>query len=136
MEETTGIDIVIEQFRIAEDLPLCMIEAPISRGHSIEFRINAEDSGHGFLPTPGTTTTFGPSSGPCVRLDSSVVTGSTIPAIYDSLMAKLIVTGATREQVLARARRALQKFRILASPQFYHSTVRCLRHMTYWQQWF
>ncbi|KAJ5358699.1 biotin carboxyl carrier protein [Penicillium cataractarum] len=129
-EETTGIDIVSEQFRIAEGLPLGITEAPVSRGHSIEFRINAEDPGHGFLPTPGTITAFEPPSGPGVRVDSGDVTGSTVPAVYDSLMAKLIVSGATRDQALARARRALQEFRIAGLPQSYHSTVRCLRQMT------
>jgi acetyl-CoA/propionyl-CoA carboxylase, biotin carboxylase, biotin carboxyl carrier protein len=111
-EETTGIDLVIEQFRIADGLPLLVTETPAPRGHSIEFRINAEDPGRGFLPTPGTITTFEAPSGPGVRLDSGVVSGSTIPGTFDSLMAKLIVTGATREQALTRARRALKEFRI------------------------
>ncbi|MVA55222.1 acetyl/propionyl/methylcrotonyl-CoA carboxylase subunit alpha [Agrobacterium vitis] len=111
-EETTGIDLVIEQFRIAEGLPLAITETPVPRGHSIEFRINAEDPGRGFLPTPGTITRFAAPSGPGVRLDSGVETGSTIPGVYDSLMAKLIVTGATREQALQRARRALKEFQI------------------------
>lgn len=111
-EETTGIDLVIEQFRIAEGLPLQVLETPALRGHSIEFRINAEDPGRGFLPTPGTITVFDPPSGPGVRLDSGVVSGSTIPGIFDSLVAKLIVTGADREQTLRRARRALKEFRI------------------------
>ncbi|WP_429923294.1 acetyl/propionyl/methylcrotonyl-CoA carboxylase subunit alpha [Agrobacterium vitis] len=111
-EETTGIDLVIEQFRIAEGLPLAITETPVPRGHSIEFRINAEDPGRGFLPTPGTITRFAAPSGPGVRLDSGVDTGSTIPGVYDSLMAKLIVTGATREQALQRARRALREFQI------------------------
>ncbi|ACM38897.1 MULTISPECIES: acetyl/propionyl/methylcrotonyl-CoA carboxylase subunit alpha [Rhizobium/Agrobacterium group] len=111
-EETTGIDLVIEQFRIAEGLPLAITQTPAPRGHSIEFRINAEDPGRGFLPTPGTITRFTAPSGPGVRLDSGVDTGSTIPGVYDSLMAKLIVTGATREQALQRARRALKEFQI------------------------
>ncbi|TWD51074.1 biotin carboxyl carrier protein /biotin carboxylase [Agrobacterium vitis] len=111
-EETTGIDLVIEQFRIAEGLPLRITETPIPRGHSIEFRINAEDPGRGFLPTPGMITRFDAPSGPGVRLDSGVVTGSTIPGVYDSLMAKLIVTGPTREDALKRARRALNEFKI------------------------
>ncbi|KAB8206581.1 carbamoyl-phosphate synthase L chain, ATP binding domain-containing protein [Aspergillus parasiticus] len=99
-------------FRIAEGL-LLSISSPIPpRGHSIEFRINAEDPGRGFLPTPGKITTFQPPSGPGVRLDSGVVQGSTIPAVYDSLMAKLIVSGETREQALRRARRALNEFQI------------------------
>lgn len=111
-EETTGIDLVVEQFRIAEGKALEVLETPHPRGHSIEFRINAEDPGRGFLPTPGAITRFDPPSGPGVRLDTGVVTGSTIPGTFDSLMAKLIVTGATREQALARARRALAEFKI------------------------
>lgn len=111
-EETTGIDLVIEQFRIADGLPLEVTETPAPRGHSIEFRINAEDPGRGYLPTPGKITAFEPPSGPGIRLDSGVVSGSTIPGTFDSLMAKLIVSGATREQALARARRALAEFRI------------------------
>jgi acetyl-CoA/propionyl-CoA carboxylase biotin carboxyl carrier protein len=111
-EETTGIDLVIEQFRIAEGLPLRVLDTPEPRGHSIEFRINAEDPGRGFLPTPGAITMFDPPCGPGVRLDSGVVTGSTVPGVFDSLVAKLIVTGATREEALRRARRALKEFRI------------------------
>ena len=111
-EETTGIDLVIEQFRIAEGQRLHLLETPAPRGHSIEFRINAEDPGRGFLPTPGTIIVFDPPSGPGVRLDSGVVSGSSIPGVFDSLMAKLIVTGATREEALRRARRALREFRI------------------------
>ena len=111
-EETTGIDLVVEQFRIADGLPLRITETPAPRGHSIEFRINAEDPGRGFLPTPGAITTFDAPSGPGIRLDSGVVSGSTVPGTFDSLMAKLIVTGATREEALTRARRALKEFRI------------------------
>ncbi|WP_311273178.1 MULTISPECIES: biotin carboxylase N-terminal domain-containing protein [unclassified Rhizobium] len=111
-EETTGIDLVVEQFRVAEGHPLQILETPEPRGHSMEFRINAEDPGRGFLPTPGAITVFDPPSGPGIRLDSGVVTGSTIPGVFDSLMAKLIVTGTDRDQVLRRARRALQEFRI------------------------
>ena len=111
-EETTGIDLVVEQFRIAEGKTLDVLETPAPRGHSIEFRINAEDPGRGFLPTPGEITRFDPPSGPGVRLDTGVVSGSTIPGTFDSLMAKLIVTGATRAQALARARRALAEFKI------------------------
>jgi acetyl-CoA/propionyl-CoA carboxylase biotin carboxyl carrier protein len=111
-EETTGIDLVVEQFRIAEGKALEVLETPAPRGHSIEFRINAEDPGRGFLPTPGAITRFDPPSGPGVRLDTGVGSGSTVPGTFDSLMAKLIVTGATREQALARARRALAEFAI------------------------
>jgi acetyl-CoA/propionyl-CoA carboxylase biotin carboxyl carrier protein len=111
-EETTGIDLVVEQFRIAEGKALEVLETPVPRGHSIEFRINAEDPGRGFLPTPGAITRFDPPSGPGVRLDTGVASGSMVPGTFDSLMAKLIVTGATREQALARARRALAEFTI------------------------
>ncbi|KAA3515828.1 acetyl/propionyl/methylcrotonyl-CoA carboxylase subunit alpha [Agrobacterium rosae] len=111
-EETTGIDLVIEQFRVAEGQPLRILETPEPRGHSMEFRINAEDPGRGFLPTPGAITLFDPPSGPGIRLDSGVVSGSTIPGVFDSLMAKLIVTGVDRDQVLRRTRRALKEFRI------------------------
>ncbi|WP_298948518.1 biotin carboxylase N-terminal domain-containing protein [uncultured Paracoccus sp.] len=111
-EETTGIDLVIEQFRIAQGLPLRVTRMPQPTGHSIEFRINAEDPGRGFLPTPGRITRFAPPSGPGVRLDSGVETGSVVAGAFDSLMAKLIVTGPTREIAFARARRALAEFRI------------------------
>lgn len=111
-EETTGTDLVVEQFRIAEGKALQVLETPAPRGHSIEFRINAEDPGRGFLPTPGAITRFDPPSGPGVRLDTGVTSGSTVPGTFDSLMAKLIVTGATREQALSRARRALKEFTI------------------------
>lgn len=111
-EETTGIDIVVEQMRIADGLPLSLLQAPVPRSHAIEFRINAEDPGRGFLPTPGRITSFRPPTGPGIRLDSGVTAGSDIPSLYDSLMAKLIVTGATRGEALARARRALAEFEI------------------------
>jgi acetyl-CoA/propionyl-CoA carboxylase biotin carboxyl carrier protein len=124
-EETTGIDLVIEQLRIAEGYPLSIQETPVPRGHSFEFRINAEDAGKGFLPASGTITEFFPPSGPGIRLDSGVISGSTIPATFDSLMAKLIVTGATREQALARAHRALREFKIcgVASVLPFHRAV-------------
>ena len=108
-EETTGVDLVVEQFRIADGKNLEISETP-PRGHAIEFRINAEDPAKGFLPTPAQITRFAPPSGPGIRLDSGVVSGSTIPGDYDSLIAKLIVTGNTRAQALARARRALSEF--------------------------
>ncbi len=124
-EEVTGIDLVIEQFHIAEGLPLSISETPQARGHAMEFRINAEDPGRGFLPTPGPITRFAPPSGPGVRLDSGVETGSSVPGSYDSLMAKLIVTGPTRDVVLARARRALAEFSIegVASVLPFHRAV-------------
>ncbi|MDR5009548.1 acetyl/propionyl/methylcrotonyl-CoA carboxylase subunit alpha [Agrobacterium sp. 22-3674b3] len=111
-EETTGIDLVIEQFRIAEGHTLRVVETPEPRGHSMEFRINAEDPGRGFLPTPGAISIFDAPSGPGIRVDSGVVSGSSVPGVFDSLMAKLIVTGTDRDQVLRRARRALKEFRI------------------------
>ncbi|WP_159912888.1 biotin carboxylase N-terminal domain-containing protein [Pantoea sp. 18069] len=124
-EETTGMDLVVEQLRIADGLPLRVLETPVPRGHSLEFRINAEDVGRGFVPTPGAITRFEAPTGPGVRVDSGVVTGSTIPGTFDSLMAKLIVTGATREQAIARARRALKEFRIegVASVLPFHRAV-------------
>ncbi|MFE2632240.1 biotin/lipoyl-containing protein, partial [Streptomyces sp. NPDC059374] len=85
---------------------------PVLRGHSFEFRINGEDPGRGFLPAPGTVTTFAPPSGPGVRLDAGVESGSVIGPAWDSLLAKLIVTGATREQALQRAARALEEFKV------------------------
>ena len=124
-EETTGIDLVIEQLRIAEGLPLSVKETPAPRGHSFEFRINAEDVGRGFLPTPGPVHVFDAPSGPGVRVDTGVDAGSQVPGTFDSLMAKLIVTGATRAQAIARARRALKEFRIegLATVLPFHRAV-------------
>ncbi|WP_058909812.1 acetyl/propionyl/methylcrotonyl-CoA carboxylase subunit alpha [Entomohabitans teleogrylli] len=124
-EETAGIDLVIEQLRVALGLPLSVTQTPAPRGHAIEFRINAEDPGRGYLPTPGTISLFEAPSGPGVRLDSGVEAGSVIPGSYDSMMAKLIVTGATREQAIARARRALAEFSIdgVASVLPFHQAV-------------
>lgn len=124
-EETTGVDIVIEQLRIADGLPLSVTQTPGPRGHAFEFRINAEDPGRGFLPTPGLITVFRAPSGPGIRLDSGVEAGSEIPGLYDSMMAKLIVTGATREEALIRARRALAEFKIegVASVLPFHRAV-------------
>lgn len=124
-EETTGVDLVVEQLRIADGLPLSLTETPVPRGHSIEFRINAEDPGRGYLPTPGRIEHFAAPSGPGVRLDSGVAAGSVIPGSFDSLIAKLIVTGATREQALQRARRALAEFQIegVASVLPFHRAV-------------
>lgn len=109
-EETANIDLVVEQFRIADGLDLSITETPQPIGHSIEFRINAEDVGRGFLPCPGKITRFIPPLGPGVRVDSGVREGDDIAPQYDSMMAKLIVTGKNREQALARANRALQEF--------------------------
>lgn len=124
-EETTGVDIVIEQLRIADGLALSFTETPTPRGHAFEFRINAEDAGRGFLPTPGLITRFRPPAGPGIRLDAGVEAGSEIPSLYDSMMAKLIVTGATRQEALVRARRALAEFQIegVASVLPFHRAV-------------
>jgi len=114
-EEVSGIDLVLEMFRIAEGEPLGYDDPP-ARGHSIEFRINAEDPGRNFLPTPGTITVWQPPSGPGVRLDAGYTAGMTIPQAFDSLIGKLIITGASRRQALARARRALAEFEIDGLP--------------------
>ncbi|MEV1243563.1 biotin carboxylase N-terminal domain-containing protein [Nonomuraea sp. NPDC049750] len=114
-EEVTGIDLVREMFRIADGEPLGYDDPP-ARGHSIEFRINAEDPGRGFLPAPGTITRWHAPSGPGVRLDGGYEQGETVPGSFDSLVAKLIVTGATREQALQRARRALAEFEVDGMP--------------------
>ncbi|GFM79801.1 acetyl/propionyl-CoA carboxylase subuit alpha [Pseudomonas cichorii] len=111
-EETSGIDLVIEQLRVAEGLPLSFEGTPTPRGHSFEFRINAEDAGNGFLPTPGLIERFQAPSGPGVRLDTGVIEGSRVSPNFDSMIAKLIVTGATREQAIRRARRALAEFNV------------------------
>ncbi|MDB5893930.1 MAG: acetyl/propionyl-CoA carboxylase subuit alpha [Rhodoferax sp.] len=124
-EETSGIDLVVEQLRVADGLPLSITETPATRGHAFEFRINAEDVGRGFLPTPGPVRVFEAPSGPGIRVDAGVFSGSTVPGSFDSLMAKLIVTGATRAQAIARARRALKEFRIegVASVLPFHRAV-------------
>ncbi|MGP4102158.1 acetyl/propionyl/methylcrotonyl-CoA carboxylase subunit alpha [Nonomuraea sp. KM90] len=114
-EEVTGIDLVREMFRIADGEPLGY-DDPAPRGHSIEFRVNAEDPGRGFLPAPGTITGWRAPSGPGVRLDSGYEQGETVPGAFDSLVAKLIVTGATRTQALERARRALAEYEIDGMP--------------------
>ncbi|MDT7574063.1 MAG: acetyl-CoA/propionyl-CoA carboxylase, biotin carboxylase, biotin carboxyl carrier protein [Pseudonocardiales bacterium] len=111
-EETSGLDLVREQFRIAEGHALNVTEDPTPRGHSIEFRINGEDAGRGFLPAPGTVTALNLPSGPGVRVDAGVETGSVIGGQFDSLLAKLIVTGSDRAQALERARRALAEFQV------------------------
>ncbi len=114
-EEITGLDLVREMFRIADGAPLGYDDPP-ARGHSIEFRINAEDPGRNFLPAPGTITTWSPPSGPGVRLDSGYASGQTVPQVFDSLIAKLIVTGASRTQALQRAARALAEFEVGGMP--------------------
>ncbi|KQB83586.1 acetyl/propionyl/methylcrotonyl-CoA carboxylase subunit alpha [Corynebacterium oculi] len=111
-EAVTGLDIIAEQFRIAAGHPLSFEGDPTSNGHAFEFRINAEDVAHGFVPCPGTITAFEPPLGPGIRVDTGVRAGFSIPGVYDSLLAKLIVWGPTREVALVRARRALREFRI------------------------
>ena len=124
-EETSGIDLVREQFRIANGEVLDISEDPEPRGHSIEFRINGEDAGRGFLPAPGPVTKFEPPTGPGVRLDSGVESGSVIGGQFDSMLAKLIVTGASRAEALQRARRALDEFTVegLATVIPFHRAV-------------
>lgn len=111
-EETSGIDLVREQFRIAAGLPVSITEDPVPHGHAIEFRLNAEDAGRGFLPSPGPVDVFEAPTGAGIRVDTGVRSGSSIPAEYDSLMAKLIVFGEDRAQALRRARTALDELRI------------------------
>jgi len=114
-EEVTGLDLVREMFRIAEGGKLGYTD-PAVRGHSIEFRINAEDPARNFLPAPGTITAWEPPSGPGVRLDAGYGAGQTVPQAFDSLIGKLIVTGADRTQALQRARRALAEFTVGGMP--------------------
>ncbi|TCI95917.1 biotin carboxylase N-terminal domain-containing protein [Aeromicrobium sp. IC_218] len=114
-EEVTGLDLVREMFRIAAGEELGY-DDPEIRGHSIEYRINAEDGGRGFLPAPGTLTRWNPPSGPGVRVDGGYTEGETIPGSFDSLVAKLVVTGATRQQALERSRRALAEFEVDGMP--------------------
>ena len=114
-EEVSGIDLVRQMFLIADGAELPPGD-PALRGHSFEFRINAEDPGRGFLPAPGTITAWRPPSGPGVRLDAGYAAGMTVPQAFDSLIAKLIVTGATRPEALQRARRALAEFEIDGMP--------------------
>ena len=115
-EETTGIDLVREQFRIAAGEKLTLTSDPEPRGHAIEFRINGEDAARGFLPAPGTVAVFDPPAGPGVRLDAGVREGSVIGGQFDSMLAKLIVVGADRQQALERSRRALAEFTVEGLP--------------------
>jgi acetyl-CoA/propionyl-CoA carboxylase biotin carboxyl carrier protein len=123
-EEITGIDLVREQFRIAMGETLSF-DDPIIRGHSIEFRINGEDPGRSFLPAPGRITEWVIPTGPGVRVDAGFKNGDTIGGNFDSLLAKLVVTGATREQAIERARRALAEFSIegLATALPFHRAI-------------
>jgi acetyl-CoA/propionyl-CoA carboxylase, biotin carboxylase, biotin carboxyl carrier protein len=114
-EEVSGLDLVQEMFRIADGQRLGYAD-PALRGHSIELRINAEDPGRNFLPAPGTITRWRTPSGPGVRVDAGYTAGMTVPQAFDSLLAKLIVTGATREQALERSRRALAEFEVGGMP--------------------
>ncbi|MFF4416202.1 acetyl/propionyl/methylcrotonyl-CoA carboxylase subunit alpha [Streptosporangium sp. NPDC001559] len=114
-EEVTGLDLVREQFRIARGEALGYDDPPV-RGHSIEFRLNGEDPGRNFLPSPGTITGWRPPSGPGVRLDSGAENGTVLWRAFDSLLAKLVVTGADRAQALERARRALAEFTVEGLP--------------------
>jgi acetyl-CoA/propionyl-CoA carboxylase, biotin carboxylase, biotin carboxyl carrier protein len=124
-EETAGIDLVLQQFKIANGEKLDLTEDPTPRGHAIEFRINGEDAGRGFLPAPGPVSKFHPPSGPGVRMDSGVESGSVIGGQFDSMLAKLIVYGATRAEALARSRRALDEFEVqgLATVIPFHRAV-------------
>jgi acetyl-CoA/propionyl-CoA carboxylase biotin carboxyl carrier protein len=109
-EETTGIDLVREQFRIADGEILRFADDPEPRGHAFEFRINGEDPGRNFLPAPGVVTTYREPAGPGVRVDSGIEPNSVIGGAFDSLLAKLIVWGESRDEALARSRRALDEF--------------------------
>jgi acetyl-CoA/propionyl-CoA carboxylase biotin carboxyl carrier protein len=124
-EETAGIDLVLQQFKIANGDKLEIAEDPEPRGHAIEFRINGEDAGRNFLPAPGPVSLFHPPSGPGVRVDAGVETGSVIGGQFDSMLAKLIVHGATREEALQRSRRALDEFKVegLATVIPFHRAV-------------
>ena len=115
-EEVFGVDLVREQFRIAAGEALSIPEDPTPRGHALEFRLNAEDPAHGFLPVPGPVEAFEAPTGPGVRVDTGVRTGSVVPGEYDSLLAKLIVRGEDRAQAIARARDALAELRIEGVP--------------------
>lgn len=126
-EETSGIDLVRQQFRIARGEELEITEDPEPRGHSIEFRINAEDAGRNFMPAPGPVTRLEIPQGPGVRWDSGVETGGEVAGAFDSMLAKLIVTGASRGQALERARRALDELVVEGMPTvipFHRAVVR------------
>jgi len=110
-EVTTGFDLVKEQIRVAAGEPLSIPDEPVVlRGHAVEFRINAEDPDRNFAPSPGKIVTFHPPGGPGVRLDTHVYAGYVVPPYYDSLLAKLIVSGNDREEVIVRAQHALESF--------------------------
>jgi acetyl-CoA/propionyl-CoA carboxylase biotin carboxyl carrier protein len=123
-EEITGIDLVRQQFRIAMGEPLGF-DDPVIRGHSIEFRINGEDPGRSFLPAPGRITQWEIPTGPGIRVDAGFRNGDVIGGNFDSLLAKLIVTGATRQEALERSRRALDEFKVegLATALPFHRAI-------------
>ncbi len=126
-EETSGLDLVREQFRIAEGEPLRIREDPQPRGHAFEFRINGEDPGRNFLPAPGMVTRYVEPGGPGVRVDSGIEPNSVVGGTFDSLLAKLIIWGESREEALARSRRALDEFVIEGIPTalpFHRAVVR------------
>ena len=114
-EEVTGIDLVREQFRIADGEALSF-DDPVPHAHSFEFRINGEDAGRGFMPAPGTVSTMKVPSGPGVRWDAGIVEGDTVAGAFDSMIAKLIVTGRTRAEALERSRRVLDEIVVDGMP--------------------
>ena len=124
-EETAQVDLVVEQIRVALGEELSIQDTPKALGHAIEFRINAEDPSRGFIPAFGTLSLFEAPFGHGVRVDTGVRTGSLVSSHFDSLMAKLIVTGSTREIAIARAKRALKQFKIegVASVLDFHRAV-------------
>jgi acetyl-CoA carboxylase biotin carboxylase subunit len=124
-EVCTGVDLVKEQIRVAAGEPLSAPDGAELRGHAIEFRINAEDPARNFAPSPGTIHTFHPPGGPGVRLDTHVYAGYKVPPNYDSLIAKLIVSGRDREEAVLRARHALDQFII----EGIHTTLPFLRRI-------
>ncbi|QXB19699.1 acetyl/propionyl/methylcrotonyl-CoA carboxylase subunit alpha [Corynebacterium coyleae] len=115
-EVTAGIDLVREQFRIARGEELQLTEDPAPRGHAIEFRINGEDAAANFMPAPGTVVAYAEPTGPGVRVDSGVRAGSVIGGQFDSMLAKLIVYGATRQEAIQRARRTLGEYVVTGFP--------------------
>ena len=124
-EETANVDLVVEQIRVAQGHELSIKETPKAQGHAIEFRINAEDPARGFIPAFGVLSLFEAPFGQGVRVDTGVRTGSLVSSHFDSLMAKLIITGPTREVAIARAKRALKQFKIegVASVLDFHRAV-------------
>ncbi|WP_164836601.1 acetyl/propionyl/methylcrotonyl-CoA carboxylase subunit alpha [Acinetobacter johnsonii] len=124
-EETANVDLVVEQIRVAQGHELSIKETPNAQGHAIEFRINAEDPARGFIPAFGVLSLFEAPFGQGVRVDIGVRTGSLVSSHFDSLMAKLIITGPTREVAIARAKRALKQFKIegVASVLDFHRAV-------------